>query len=372
MGQALQRLHIPREANHQAMTLAPLYSRALTHWGVQLQRAGQLQPALDYFSRALELNRDNPVALINRQLCNENLQDGRRSAVKVGKHIEDQFGRYRDWEAVMNVNGPFDEPTFVREQGNVFFRGNNHRQAAQQYQRAVELSPEDLTARFALAHLHLINNHPTRALEVVSKIRADGAILGLSETNLPMMLKMEASAYLSAGNSEAADRVVNSALDQDPKNVSLLAVVSEIYINFGQFTNAVKLLDRRIQLDPDNPVLKIDKGFCLIQMQDFEAALAPLSQALSITNHPIARLNRGIALLKTERFKEAKADYEAIQKEFPTAYVVNFGLGEIAYNLKDVNTAIRHYQLYQAQAPTNTAEAQLVASRLKELKKGYR
>jgi hypothetical protein len=43
-------------------------------------------------------------------------------------------------------------------------------------------------------------------------------------------------------------------------------------------------------------------------------------------------------------------------------------LGDIAYKNHDTNAAIRNYDLYLANSPTNTEEAKLVIARLKELK----
>jgi hypothetical protein len=87
-------------------------------------------------------------------------------------------------------------------------------------------------------------------------------------------------------------------------------------------------------------------------------------------NNYSALLNRAIAFLRGDKLEAAQRDYEVLQKAFPTAFQINFGLAEIAWRRKDTNAAIQNYQLYQANAPTNTTEAKLVSARLKELKPG--
>ena len=88
------------------------------------------------------------------------------------------------------------------------------------------------------------------------------------------------------------------------------------------------------------------------------------------TNNYSALLNRAIACLRANKLDAAQRDYEVLQKAFPTAFQIYYGLAEIAWRKKDTNAAIRNYQLYLANAPTNTAEAKVVSERLKELKPG--
>jgi tetratricopeptide (TPR) repeat protein len=88
------------------------------------------------------------------------------------------------------------------------------------------------------------------------------------------------------------------------------------------------------------------------------------------TNNYSALLNRAIAYLRANKLEAAQGDYDVLQKAFPTAHQIYYGLAEVAWRKKDTNAAIRNYQLYLANAQTNTAEAKDVSARLKELKPG--
>ena len=90
------------------------------------------------------------------------------------------------------------------------------------------------------------------------------------------------------------------------------------------------------------------------------------------TNNHSALLNRAICYLRAGKLEPAQRDYEILQKAFPTAFQIYYGLAEIAWQKKDTNAAIRNYQLYLANAQTNTAEAKIVSDRLKELTSGSR
>ncbi len=148
----MEHVHLTKESNYEAATLAGFYSRALDYWGVEMQRSGQLTNAAAHFERALDLNPDNLVAQVNLE-CNKNLLAGRKSAVQVSKSVEDGFGKYRKWDDLLTENGPFDEPNFCYEQGRNFVGNNLYRQAAAQFERVTALAPDNIVARIWLGQL---------------------------------------------------------------------------------------------------------------------------------------------------------------------------------------------------------------------------
>ena len=147
-----------------------------------------------------------------------------------------------------------------------------------------------------------------------------------------------------------------------------------MYLNYGRYSNALAMLERQLQLLPDDPNTLVNKGYVCIQLGNYTQAVPPLSKAVALeTNHSsevynTALLNLAIAYLKSDQLEAAQTNYETLQKAFPTAFRVYYGLGEIAYRKKDTNAAIRNYQLYLANARTNSDEARIVLERLKELK----
>ena len=196
MDSLVEKAHLTEESNHDAAILAAFYSRALDYWGVEMQKSGQLTNAAAHFERALELNPDNLVAQVNLE-CNKNLQAGRKSSVQVSKSIEDEFGKYRNWDQIIGENGPFDEPNFCYEQGRVFVRNNLYRQAAAQFDRVKALAPENLVARIWLSQLYVVSQMPGEALKLVDQIRAQPDLREAARTNRTELLFVEASAHLA-------------------------------------------------------------------------------------------------------------------------------------------------------------------------------
>jgi tetratricopeptide (TPR) repeat protein len=368
MGGLMDLVHLEPIVNRDLTTLASLYSRALDYWGVEMQKQRRLKEAEEHFGTALELNPDNIVARVNLD-CNKNLQAGKKPTGESYKSIEDQFGKYRNWEDVMNENGPFDDPGFCFEQGRLHARFQLNRQAAAQFERAMELVPSHIPARLWLAQIYILSYMPDEALKLINEIHAAPQTFSVHKTNRTEMLYVEASAYLAKDDLKGAEESVKAMLNKNPEDEDLLATAAHVYMQNRRFTNALTVIERELKLSPDNPGLLVNKGYAYIQLNAFEEAIPPLTRALTLeTNNTSALLNRAIAYLRSEKYAESQHDYEALQKLFPTAFQVYYGLAEIAYRKKDTNAAIRNYQLYLANSPGTNEETTFVRNRLKELK----
>lgn len=368
----VEKTHLVREPNHDATTVAAFYSRALNYWGVEAQKASHLTNASAHFERALELNPDNIVAQVNLE-CNRNLQAGRKTSVQVSKSIEDEFGKYRNWDQVIGENGPFDEPNFCYEQGRVFVRNTQYRQAAAQFDRVKVLAPENLAARIWLGQLYVVSQMPAEALRIVNDLRAQPELLAAAGTNRNELLFVEASARLAQNDLSGAETAVRAAVRQHPRDADLLATATQVFLKYGHYSNALSTIEQELVIAPTNLNALVNQGFACIQIGAFEKAIPPLTRVLDLdTNNYSALLNLAIACLRANRLEDSQRHYEVLQKAFPTASQIAYGLGEIAWRKKDTNAAVRNYQLYLANAQTNTVEAKTVFARLKELKSGVR
>jgi tetratricopeptide (TPR) repeat protein len=363
-----EQAHLVREVNRDATTLAAFYSRALDYWGAEMQKSSNLTSAAAHFDRALELNPDNLVAQVNLE-CNKKLQAGEKSAVQLSKSIEDQFGKYRKWDDIIGENGPFDEPNFCFEQGRTYLGNSLFRQAAAQFQRVSVLSPENLAARLWLGQLYVLARMPDKALHLVDQIREQPELADVARTNRSEILMVETAAQLAKGDLGAADKAVQRTVKKYPGDEAVLATATQVYLKYEQYSNALVTLNQQLQISPTNINTLINKGYVCIQVGAFDQAIPPLTQVLAIesTNYP-AMINLAIALLRAGKLETSQRYYETLQKAFPTSHLIYFGLAEIAWQRKDTNAAVRNYQLYQANAPTNTTEFKLVSDRLKELR----
>jgi tetratricopeptide (TPR) repeat protein len=388
---------------YDARVLGRCYSRALNWWGVELQKLGRLEEAAQDFELARKLNPGNVAAEINLN-CNQTLRSGAATPAERSKTPGDKFGRYREPNSLLMVNGPIDDGGLCVLLGQRFASQGLYRQAALQFTRALQLRPDDMEARFSLADVLLAGQIPDKALEVAREIRAQHSARHLNPTNLVELVRIEAMAHYNKGEQEAAEKLLVEARRQFPLDETLLDVLAQMYLTADRLTNALAAVEEQLKLKPDNldallnkaylcmrleayepasaavaaVLLKepnniralLDKGAISIQTKAFKDAVPPLDQALKLQpENRIALMNRAIAQLQSDQLDGAKRDYEALQKVVPTQHQVYYGLGEIAFRRKDVPAAIRNYETYLKYAPSNTGgEAAQIAERLRQLK----
>lgn len=356
------------EQNQQALAMGGLYARSLVYWGVELQKAGQFEPAAKHFDTAHQLNADNIVAEINLRF-NKRFRAGESAPVEITKSVEDQFGKYRTWEEVLTQNGPYDEPSLSYAQGYVFAQGNLLRQAAQSFDRTRALSTNDIGSRLWLAQLHLLRKFPDRTLAFLQEIRDVAKRSPGLATNLTDLFTLEAAAYFTKNEPETAERIIESNLTMNPGNYALLGVACKTYSDNGRYTNALDLTERMLKINPDDTSCLLNRGCFLVELSAYPTAIESFNRLLTIeTNNYTAVLYRAIAELRAGQLDEALKDYETVQRHDPKLHQVYYGLGEIAWQRKDTNTAIRHYESYLSNAPPTMAEAKLVGQRIRELR----
>jgi tetratricopeptide (TPR) repeat protein len=364
------RLHIAPEPNQNALIAGTFYSRGLDFWGVQLQRSGELEKAAAQFSTATNLNPDNVVAQINLQF-NQNLRAGRRLSVDLSTVTADQFGKYRTWNEVLLANGPFDEPSFCFEDGIVLARDNEYlRQAVAPFERVRELVPDNLPARFWLGQLYEISHLPDRALDALRDPMEQPEKFSLDENNSTQLNILAATAYFQKNDVERGTRLIELEISRHPTNDDMLTTAAQIYLARGLPANALAVIDRKLRLSPDDVSWLYNKGCVSIQLQKYDDAIAALSRVIAVqTNNYDALFKRAGAYLQLGKLDEARADYTDLQQSFTNSPQAAYGLAEIAWRRHETNDAIVNYEIYIANAPTNTTEAKTVSQRLRELKK---
>jgi tetratricopeptide (TPR) repeat protein len=365
----LKRFHVPREPNPNAEVVGTFYSRSLNFWGVQAQRANDLKAAAADFETALKLNPDNVVAQVNLDF-NRTLQAGQTAPVDLATATADRFGKYRSWSDMLNDNGPFDEISFCFKDGATLAAQNGYyRQAVAPFFRVHQLAPDNLPARLWLAQCYLSSRLSDRALEILHEPLERPGKFGLNETNSTQVNLLAAAAFFQKDDKERGVQLFETEMSRQPTNEILFVTTAQVYLKHGLFTNALTIIDRKLQADPEDPSWLFGKGFASIQLKRYDDAIAALSHLLSIqsTNND-ALFNRAIAYLQSDRLDAARADYETLHQSYTNSPQIAYGLGEIAWRKHETNEAIINYEVYLANANTNTAEATNIIQRLRDLK----
>jgi tetratricopeptide (TPR) repeat protein len=365
----LNKFHVPREQNQNAILVGTFYSRSLDFWGVRLQRANELEKAAAAFALAKELNPDNVIAQINLQF-NQSLRAGKSVPVDPSMASRDQFGKYHDWNEVVNANGPFDEPSFCLAEGIIMAAQNGYlRQAVATFARVRELAPDNLAARLWLGQIYVMSQLPDRALEALRDPLEQPGKFSLAKTNMTELSVLAATACLQKNDLARGTHLLETEIALHPDDTNLLNATVQAYLIHGLFTNALAIIDRQLKLAPNDPVWLFNRGNVSIQLKAYDDAIDALTGVLATqTNNPSALFYRAQARLDSGKLDAARADYKTLQQSFTNSFQVAYNLGEIAWRQHDTNEAIRNYKLYLSYANTNTEEATNVMKRLRELK----
>ncbi len=363
-------MHIPVEKNFEANQVGAVYSRALNTWGVEAQRAGRLDAAGGHFEDAVRLFPENLVAKANADF-NQKLRKGERVAVEDPSSFEKRFGNFDGWQIMLNADGIFDEPTGCLAQGIVFARGRLDREAAQNFERTLALAPESLLARLWLARVYVVLGTPEKAFHLVDELNSRTNMFADAAINAADVFQIQLAASYVEQDPEKVQRLVKSTVSGKSPDPSLLETAARVCGYYHDFTNALVVLDKQLQLSPNNVGILLNKAYAHMQLTNFNEAIPPLSRAISLApTNGTALYFRAISYFETGKLDESQRDYEALQKGNEKAYPAYHGLGEIAVRKKDTNSAIRYFELDRTYAPPGSPEFEFATNRIHSLKTG--
>jgi len=366
--QWMDRVHIPFEKNFAAIQVASVYSRALNNWGVEAQRSGRVDAAGTHFETAVQLNSENVVARGNSEF-NRKLRKGLRVSADDPGEFERRFGSFNGWEQILNADGVFDEPTGCLAQGVVFARGRLDREAAQNFERTLELAPESLLARLWLGRVYVALGQADKAFPLVDQLRARTNAFTEAAINASDVFEVELAASYVNSDSEKVQRLVKSTVSQSPPDRALLETATRVCGYYKDYANALKVVEKQLELRPNDVGVLVNKAFAQMQLTNFDDAIIPLSRAVSLqpTNAAVLYL-RAVCNFETGKLDDSQRDYTALQKVNPKSYPAYHGLGEIAFQKKDTNAAIKFFEQDLLYAPHGSPELQFATNRLKALK----
>lgn len=351
-----------------AEPLAIHYSRAFNDWGVLLQRLGQINEAHRFFKAAVQLSDDNLAAAINSQYS-ERLQAGNTEPLQLAKDLTDQLGRHRDLPSFLMLCGPIDEPGFRQRIGQVFFDGNLHRQAAQQFSRIVELRPQDIHAHLWLASASLNAGLFSLTLQTLQSLATTSPQLTPSQST--DLASLKAWATFRLGDLPAAVAVLESAQKQFPQRIEPLQTLNDIYLAANETNAALTTVERLISRSPKDLRPLITKSAIQLQIGAVSNALQTLTTILDTdpTFFP-ALVNRALAYTMLGRFDDAERDYRQLLQINPKLHIVHYHLAELDFQRSKGDSARSHYLRFLEKAIPGSPEARLAQQRLNDIASG--
>jgi tetratricopeptide (TPR) repeat protein len=365
---ALGLLRVPREGNFNGALIGTYCSPSLDFFGVELQRAGQLTNAAEFFETALELNPDNVVAEINLHF-NEDLRAGRRHFVDLSLMSSDSLGKFTSIDQAITEGGPFDEPSFCYWCGYLAQEDGLYRQALAQFERVHEFDPGYLPARIWLARIYGLNNLPDRTLEALRGPMEHPEDYSLDSSDSIEVSMMAAEAYFQKNDVGRGQELLDREISRNPTNETLFVREEQLYLGQSLYTNALALANFKLRQSPSDPKWLFTKAYLDNHLKRYNDAIVLLNGILAVeTNKINALTQRAEAYMGSGQFDAARSDYLALQKENTNSFQIAYNLGEIALRQHNTNEAVRNFEIYLLNSPTNAPEERQVKEQLRQLR----
>ncbi len=360
-------LHFQPVPASQSRLLGDWYAVALSDWGVQLQRAGQLSPARKRFEQALALNKNNSAASINLQ-CNTNLASGVRLNLAAVDVLAGQLSSFQLLSRFYALFGPVDEPSFCYLLGNAFQKVGLPRQAMQQFSRAAVLAPDIPAPKIALAELYSRCGMEEEARQTIGQVRADLSSLPGKNNNFEVGLSLlEANSWLAQTNTANASGVLQSVLKAHPGDPRITDIVLRAYLAFGDYSNALQIVNRQVANNPRDIAAMVNQSGLYMRLGDFTNSLSILDRALALSDVPAVRVARAMARTEAGQYSAAEADYLELKKNGTNNLAVYCGLAEIARRKKDNPAAIGYLERGLAELAPEDLQRDQISARIKAL-----
>jgi predicted Zn-dependent protease len=326
------------------------YSVSLEAWAVALQEQGRLREAQVRFEQVLQLNSSNTSARISLA-CNTNLQAGVQLQPTDVRQLANWLGNLDLLQVLLKKDGPFDEPTFDYLMGVDFWKHGQWLQAGEQLQRARSLVPSWTAPQIALADVFDRLQKPERSRPLIEQLREEkqkGPPSAAADLNLALL---DSYAWLLQTNANNARDVLQSLVKEHPDDPEIAGRVIGAYLAFGDYTNALQVIEGRLAKKPDDiPTLNI-KADILVQTGHAADAIPVLDRVVALTNVPAARLNRAFGRIAAQDFARATKEFNELEKEGSHSARLDFGFALLAEHAGDTNSAKHYLQLCVSNTP---------------------
>jgi tetratricopeptide (TPR) repeat protein len=150
------------------------------------------------------------------------------------------------------------------------------------------------------------------------------------------------------------------------------AHLGQVYFGLGLFDSSVAAYREAVLLDPDNPILHLNLGLCLVRMDSTEEAIAALKR--SAASHHIEKAalvynQLGALLYNKKRFREARSAYASALAYNPRNCETLFFLGFTYDQMHDPGSARAVFARYLKAAAGDVTQKQRIETVRRQLKK---
>jgi len=144
--------------------------------------------------------------------------------------------------------------------------------AANVFQEALALEPDNSHERQLLACLQLMAKKPQEAIATLSPSLS-------AERSEPLTLELASNAYEDAHDTQKAVEVLRQAILLDPQNVQLYLDFAALSATHQSFQVGINVVNDGINLQPKAAALRFARGVLYVQIDEYEKAQADFEEA---------------------------------------------------------------------------------------------
>ncbi|MGY0237132.1 tetratricopeptide repeat protein, partial [Longispora urticae] len=125
-------------------------------------------------------------------------------------------------------------------------------------------------------------------------------------------LTNRANLRVELGDLDGAEADARAGLALAPREPLLLCTLGLVVSERGDLAGADRLLSRALEHDPDLVAAWTNRAAVRFEAGGLDAAAEDLDRAVGLTDDPVVRYNRGLALQGLRRWADAMADFAAV------------------------------------------------------------
>jgi tetratricopeptide (TPR) repeat protein len=309
-------LALPAPPLVQNEVLSRLYAVGWDDCGVRYQRQGDWPQAGRCFARAAQLQPDNLAVRLN-QAANSNHLAGHPLTAAWAGGFAGQLESPGRLARLLLWSGPVDDPSLLFLTASTKARLGMYQQAAEEFQRVIELAPGEIPPQLAGAELLVQLGQAGPARKLLKTLRRD-ITSGPEATNVVLRTKLallEAGSALLTTNPAAASQVLQQLADQFPDHPEVIPQLIDGFVACQDYPRAVAQSDRLLAQYPQAVQLQMAHASLLARTGAEAQALIVINQLLKQTNAPAVRLLRGQTEYQLHQWADAERDFRSVTNE---------------------------------------------------------
>ncbi len=235
--------------------------RGIAYWGLK-----NYKDSIKDYSKCIELDSRNYITYYNQGISYDDLSKIEEKKENLKKAIE-------NYSKSIELNPEYAD--VYNNRGNSYSDLGEKRKAIEDYNKAIELNPE-----FAIAY----NNRGNRYSELGEKGKAIEDYNKAIELNpeYAMAYNNRGNRYSDLGEKEKAIEDYNKAIELNPEYAEAYNNRGNRYSDLGEKKKAIEDYNRAIELNPESAMVYYNRGICYKKLGETEKAKKDFQKAAEL------------------------------------------------------------------------------------------